>query len=238
MDELTRLIESIGQIHGVDSKYQHNGFVVPRVTAIINKCISNEGLLRWANNLGYRHLSYSKERDKAASIGTQCHNNIDAFLSGEYTDNNMSKEAKYAYDSFQKWYSDIFLLADVEVIMHEKTLTCQYFGGTLDGVYKINDKLYLIDYKTSNHINYNYCLQLAAYRYLLLLEMGIKIDGCIILQLNKQSIGYNEYVLNLDNPDHLEFINQCERAFLSLVYSYYNIMNIEESYKNLNWEVK
>ena len=98
MDELTRLIESIGQIHGVDSKYQHNGFVVPRVTAIINKCISNEGLLRWANNLGYKHLSYSKERDKAASIGTQCHNNIDAFLSGEYTDNNMSKEAKYAYD--------------------------------------------------------------------------------------------------------------------------------------------
>ncbi len=149
----------------------------------------------------------------------------------------MGKDARCAYKSFQKWYSDIFLLADIEIIFHEKPLVCKYFGGTIDGLYKINNKIYLIDYKTSNHITFNYCLQLAAYRYMLR-EIGIEIDGCIILQLSKKSISYNEYVLHFNNQEHLDFINQCERTFLSFVYSYYNVLNVEESYENLDWEVK
>ena len=98
-------------------------------------------------------------------------------------------------------------------------------------------KIYLVDYKTSNHIGFKYILQLAAYRYMLRTELGIEIDGCIILQLAKDRVSYNEYVLNFSNPDHLKYINDSETTFLSLVYSYYNIINIEDRYKNLNWEV-
>ena len=50
-------------------------------------------------------------------------------------------------------------------------------------------------------------------------ELGIDINGTIILQLNKNSVSYNEYMLDFNNNDHLNFINHCERCFLSLVYS-------------------
>lgn len=238
MDELHRLLESVGKVQRFESSYMYEDNIVPRVTAIISRFTNNEGLLRWANSLGFRHKSYSKEREYAANIGTSCHESIDTFLCGKDADtDNMGKEARYAYKSFQKWYSDIFLLADIEIIFHEKPLVCKYFGGTIDGLYKINNKIYLVDYKTSNHITFNYCLQLAAYRYMLR-EIGIEIDGCIILQLSKKSISYNEYVLHFNNQEHLDFINQCERTFLSFVYSYYNVLNVEESYENLDWEVK
>ena len=240
MSDIIKLLESVGKVQGFESGYVYKDTIVPRVTSIISKCTSNDRLMHWANNLGFKHKSFEKERNSAANIGTLCHENIDAFLESDKhkLPKTLPIEAKNAYLSFQKWFYDIFLLADINIVFHEKTLVCRYFGGTLDGLYNINGKLYLVDYKTSNHISYNYCLQLAAYRYMLLNELNIKIDGCIILQLSKKSIEYTEYVLNFNDPKHLEFIDQYERTFLSLVYSYYNIINMEEMYKNLNWEVK
>ena len=38
----------------------------------------------------------------------------------------------------------------------------------------------------------------------------IDINGIIILQLNKNNVSYNEYVLDFNNNDHLNFINHCE----------------------------
>lgn len=149
----------------------------------------------------------------------------------------MPYQSYNAYQSFLKWFTMICNIAIVRVIFHEKTLTCKYFGGTLDGLYEINGKIYLVDYKTSNHITFKYCLQLAAYRYMLRTELGIEIDGCIILQLAKDSVSYNEFVLNFDNPNHLKYMNDCEMAFLAIVFAYYNITKVEEGYKTLNWEV-
>jgi hypothetical protein len=65
-------------------------------------------------------------------------------------------------------------------------------------------------------------------------ELGINIDGCIILQLDKNSVSYNEFVLDFTNPEHLAFINTCERAFLSLVYAFYNINIVDNAYNNLH----
>lgn len=240
MITITKLIDEINNVDGFDSDYLYNGKIVPRVTKIISKCIHNDKLMNWANSLGFKHKSYNKTLNYAANIGTQCHNNIDAFLEDNNHElpQNIEYEAKNAYNSFIKWFNDVCSVANVEVIFHEKTLVCKYFGGTLDGLYKINGKIYLIDYKTSNHITYNYCLQLAAYRYMLYTELGINIDGCIIIQLNKSSVSYNEYVLNFDNNVHLDFINLCERTFFSLVYSYYNLIILDNNYNKLNWEVK
>ena len=69
---------------------------------------------------------------------------LEIFADETHVTDNMGKEARCAYKSFQKWYSDIFLLADIEIIFHEKPLVCKYFGGTIDGLYKINNKIYLI----------------------------------------------------------------------------------------------
>lgn len=239
MNEIITLLDKIDPID-TESTYTYNGNIVPRVTMILSKCIHSDSLMYWANSLGFKRQSYRKTLDIAADIGSHTHENIDNYLSDEtYTADKFSMpyQSYNAYQSFLKWYTTVCAIAVVRVIFHEKTLTCKYFGGTLDGLYEINGKIYLVDYKTSNHITFKYCLQLAAYRYMLRTELGIEIDGCIILQLSKDSVSYNEFVLNFDNINHLNYMNDCELAFLSLVFAYYNIAKIETNYKNIGWGV-
>ena len=239
MDNIIELLDKTESID-TDSNYIHNGIIVPRVTKILSKCIHSDSLMYWANSLGFKHQSYKKTLEEAANIGSYAHNNIDNYLSDnnyKVIESSIPKQSYNAYQSFLKWFSDVNNVAAVRVIFHEKTLTCKYFGGTLDGLYEINGKIYLVDYKTSNHITFKYILQLAAYRYMLRTELGIEIDGCIILQLSKDSISYNEFVLNFNNQNHLKYINDCELTFLSLVFSYYNIIRVESNYENLDWEV-
>ena len=239
MNEMVTLLDQMKPIKA-ESDYNYNGNIVPRVTKILSKCIHSDSLMYWANSLGFKRQSYKKTLDMAANIGHHTHENIDNFLDDETyeaVESSMPYQSYNAYQSFLKWFNTVSSIASVRVIFHEKTLTCKYFGGTLDGLYEINGKIYLVDYKTSNHITFKYLLQLAAYRYMLRTELGIEVDGCIILQLSKESISYNEFVLNFDNINHLKYINDCELAFLSLVFAYYNITKIEEGYNNLSWEV-
>lgn len=234
MSNIISLLDAVEGLSNVESDYYYNGIKVPRVTKIISKCIHNDGLMYWSNNLGFKRQSYSKVLKSAAAIGTECHENIDKFLiDNSHMAEDIMGDARNAYNSFRRWYDDIQSYASVEIIYHEHPLVCKYFGGTLDGLYKINGKIYIVDYKTSNHINFNYYLQLSAYRYMLRTELGINVDGVIILQLSKNDISYNEYMLNFDNPNHLAFINQCENTFLSLAYSYYNLFVVENMYNNL-----
>ena len=218
-----------------NTKYLYNGKPVPRTTEILSKMIHSDSLMYWANSLGFKHKSYKNTLNEAAYIGTECHDSIDEFINtGEINDLFKYDSARNAYESFMKWWNDIHINGNtVEVLKNEFPLVCKYFGGTLDGLYKINNKIYLVDYKTSNHVTFKYCLQLASYRYMLREEHGIELDGCIVLQLSKNSIGYNEYVLDFSNPNHLTFIDECERAFLSLVYAYYNVVYIEDRYKQI-----
>jgi hypothetical protein len=240
MNEIVTLLDSVDPIEkDEETTYAYNGYLVPRVTKILQKCIHSDSLMYWANSLGFKRQSYNKTLKLACDIGSQCHNNIDEFLdnNSHLMPEDCMDQSRNAYNSFLKWFYDINSYAIVDVIYHEKTLVCKYFGGTLDGLYRVNGKIYLVDYKTSNSIGFKYWLQLSAYRYMLREELGIEIDGCIILQLSKVDISYNEFVLNFNNAEHLEFINSCERTFLSLVYAYYNIAHIERQYKELQWEV-
>lgn len=233
--QMVELIDNIyNNKYNFESDYIYNGFRVPRVTKIISKCIHNESFMSWANSLGFKHQSYKKVLEKASNIGTQCHNSIDKYLEdNSFEPDNIENNARNAYNAFLKWFNSINSVNNVKVIFHEQTLICKYFGGTLDGLYEINGKKYLIDYKTSNHISYNYFLQLAAYRYMLREIYNIEIDGCIILQLNKYSVSYNEYLLDFSNIEHFNFINLCEQTFLSLVYSYYSLYSTEQSFINI-----
>jgi len=226
------ILDNMPKLDGtVESDYIHNGFVVPRVTKILQRCIHNDSFCYWANSLGFKHLSYKQELNKAAEIGTICHNNIDKYLTNYNENSNFSpalvnERASNAYQSFIKWFEDVSSIANFKILMHEETLTCPWFGGTLDGLYDFDGTVYVVDYKTSNHIGFSYFLQLAAYRYMLKLK-GVKTDGFIILQLSKDKIAYDEYVIKFDNPEHLAFAEQCETTFLSLVYSYYNLAKTE-----------
>ena len=210
-----------------EERYFYNGVPVPRVTEIISKMISEEYLLYWANSLGFKHQGYKKTVQRAADIGSGSHDLINRFLLGEtFTTNNIP------YLGFRKWWIDINSSNDVKIIGTEQKITCPYFGGTYDLLIEINGLIYLVDFKTSNHVSYKYYLQLAAYKYMLELQ-GYIISGCIILQLNKEKIEYTEYPLIFSNPLHLDYINKSLNTFLSLAYGYYNIYQCEKMYKEI-----
>ena len=222
----------------IKSNYTYNGFIVPRVTEILSACIHSDSIVRWANSLGFKHMSYTKTLKMYADWGTECHNCIDKFLENEYKTVEYPKalEANNAYKSFLYWFQDISQTNNVYVKMHEQHISCKYFGGTLDGLYDINGRLYLIDYKTTNTITFKHFLQLSAYLYILKTEYGITVDGGIlILQLSKTDISYNEWFLNFEIPEHREYIEELIHAFLSIVYSYYNITKVQMKFDDIDW---
>lgn len=209
-------------------EYTHNGVPVPRVTEVLSKMIHRDSLMYWANALGFKGLRYRDVLNSAANLGTKAHHAIEKYLKEKLED-----DTNIPFLGFQSWYNIITqdIKLPIEVLMVEQRLTCKWFGGTMDALLKIGDKIYLVDFKTSNHVTSNYFFQLAAYRFMLKLEKGIDIDGVIVLQLDKDEPGFNEYLLDFSNPEHASFMLHCEETFLSLVYAYYNVEYAEKLYK-------
>lgn len=210
--------------------FNETGQQVPRVTSILSRMLHNDALMSWANYIGMKGIKYREFMDQASSIGTEAHNAIERYLQEK-----VKSEDNIPFLGFLQWYN--LLTIDngfpIEVIYIEHKIACHWFGGTLDGLLKINGKLYLIDFKTSNHVTFSYFLQLAAYRYMLRTVEGINVDGVIVLQLGKEDVGFNEYLLDFSIPDHLTFMNHFEVTFLSLVYAYYNVQYAERMYNKI-----
>lgn len=210
-------------------RYMYNGKNVPRVTEVLSKMISEEKLMSWANSLGFKHQRYKDVLSKAAVFGTKIHHGIECFLKGEKVPEDTPS---ICFKAFQEWWK-IIETTDYEIVGQEQKLVCEWYGGTYDCLMKINGKLYLIDFKTSNHVTYKYYLQLAAYSKVLREKKNINIDGVLILQLNKYQPKYKEYILDLSIPEHREYFNLCERTFESILYSYYHIHYLEENFNDL-----
>ena len=217
-----------------DSTYYHNGLRVPRVTHILASMLHDDYLIPWANAMGlYKHLKYDEIMDKATGIGSIVHNGIEDYLqNGKELDfSTVPEEYKSgvynAWSAFRSWWSTIEK-HDYKILMEEQTITCQYYGGTLDLLIQIDGKIYLLDFKTSNHLSYKYFLQLAAYRRALFYEMNINIDGCILLQLSKRSKTYNEVMLFMNDPMDAEYMRRCDSMFMTLVYGYHQRQAIED----------
>lgn len=213
------------------SLYSFNGHSIPRVTKILEAGIYEKSLMEWANRLGWQHQSYNEVLKYAADVGTETHKVINNRIGGLFT-TPQNIEAQNAYLSYLRWFNDISASNQVSVIMNEHGLTCEYFGGTVDGVYDINGLLYIVDYKTGNHVGYRYFLQLAAYAYMLE-KMGYSITGCIIIQLCKTEPTYNEFLLDFRQPEHKWFFDNCKIAFLSATLWYYYRQLISNSYDQI-----
>lgn len=220
-------LSSIPEIGIDDSSYQYNGTTVPRVTHILSEMLHEDSLMSWSNYIGlYKHQKYNEVLKRAADTGTYVHNAIEKkILQNKTLDENeiplyLRPEVISAYTAFCSWW-DIITSQNYEVIYSEETLICPYYGGTLDLLIKINGRIYLVDFKTSNHVGYKYYLQLAAYRRSLATERNIHIDGCIILRLSKSGSIFEEYIVDLHKPEDAMFMHQCDQAFLSLVTAYF-----------------
>lgn len=223
-----------------DSPYEYEGIKVPRVTHILSEMIHEDYLMDWANYVGrYKRQNHNDIRDHSAYIGTNVHSAIEKYTSMNFVDlfddiDSVSDRLKMknAFYSFKQWW-DIISLRNYELIFQEQPLVCKYYGGTLDMLVSIDGLVYLVDFKTSNHFNYKYHLQTAAYRRMLYFQYGIIVDGIIILKLSKDQVFFEEQLLDLRNYSILEYINQCERTFISLVYAYYNRKIVERKFNDL-----
>ena len=210
----------------LDPKYVYNGKIVPRVTQIISRTINEEYIVQWANRLGLRGQKYNQTLEKAASYGTEAHDLIDVYLN-----NGFVYSYNIAFQSFKKWW-DIIKINNPNIIFTEKALISPFFGGTCDLFIQINGRNYIVDYKTSNYMSYKYFLQLSAYKYMIE-NLGYLVNGVIILKLNKEYLGFDEFVLSFDNPEHANFMGMCHETFMAMVYSYYNVYRIKKEYDKL-----
>ena len=88
-------------------------------------------------------------------------------------------------ESFLDWWNK----QGYEVVEIEKKIYCKKYNyaGTLDLVVKDKEgNLVLIDIKTSNHITFDYFLQLNAYRFAYEEETKSKISKSFIVRLPKK----------------------------------------------------
>lgn len=213
-----------------DRYYNKDGQSVPRVTEILSSMMHSDALMYWANSLGFKGIGYRSALNTASRIGTEAHNTIENFIRGKL---NVQEIDNIPFKGFYIWYNNLIKLGyDLDIVGIEVKLACKWFGGTYDMLMRINGRLFLIDFKTSNHVTEKYFLQLAAYRYMLK-EEGVELDGVIVLQLDKEEPGFNEYLLDFTIPNHYLFIEDCTRAFLSLVYAYYNVYYVRDKFNSL-----
>ena len=154
------------QITMPDSRYyRRNGEYYPSVTYVLGTYPKGKFFEDWLKKVGYSADYVVK---KAAEEGTQVHEMCEAFLLGEeLTFLNSDGYPKYHPDIWQMflrfvdfWEEYNPTLVETEVHLFSDELKV---AGTCDLVLEIDDELWIVDLKTSNHLQTTYDLQAAVY---------------------------------------------------------------------------
>ena len=131
---------------------------------------------------------------RAGDEGTQVHQAIEKYLTGEeivWIEENGA--VNYSLDVWKMilrfadfWETHKPVLVESEVHLFTDTLGV---AGTGDLVVELEDKLWLLDIKTSNSLHYTYDLQLSVYRHAWNELYDRKIDNTGILWLKASTRG-------------------------------------------------
>lgn len=227
-----------------ESDYVYNGRCIPRVTKILAACRNQEFLIDYAARMAYQ--KYIMYRDTALDVGTNVHNMIDEYLMDKYirriviTDLNkyykminasftdkQIKQCMVSFDNFIFWEQSLQNLGVQIEAVHaiEHTCACPWFAGTLDAIFQINGAYYIIDFKTSKRISYEYPIQASAYAWMI--NNGYdnivpRIDGIGIIRCDKNTPGVlDDLFLNHFVPAQNQMLIDYQNTFASYVQSYY-----------------
>ena len=232
-------------------QYTNRDVAVPRVSHILRQCRDSDGLIQWAANIGRRKYDYY--RDKALNIGTLVHEIIDEYLIArynnhtEYTVDYANIEEDYrssvynCFENFKLWESNLnkngFFVE--EVVGLEIPVTCPWYGGTIDGIVKINGAYYIIDFKTSKKISPEYLLQTSAYMWIINNRYvdGLPIiNGIGIIRVDKQKYGViNDLFISNFTAEQSAMITNYQKCFMSYVDSFYRTINTDYITENYNY---
>jgi ATP-dependent exoDNAse (exonuclease V) beta subunit len=154
------------QVNFLDTRfYKRNDAYYPSITSVLQYFPKGKFFETWLKDVGHNADIIA---GKAADEGTQTHNLIEKYLTGE----EISWLDQYgnAICSLNVWQ---MVLKFVEFWTNEKPELIESeihlfsdknkIAGTCDLVVKLRDKLWILDIKTSNSLHTSYDLQLAAY---------------------------------------------------------------------------
>jgi len=158
-------------------QYRLDGESIPSVSTILEP-------LSGAN---YAHIR-EKTLQNAANRGTSVHNSIEVWIKYEIEDVN--PEHRGYFSAFREWW-DLKkpIVVGSEVRVYHRILR---YGGTVDLLAYIDDKLTLVDFKTTSSLVDMTCgVQLEAYAQALV-SHGIPVEDKMILHL-KNNGKYKEH---------------------------------------------
>lgn len=176
-----------------------DGERVMRVTEVI-RCLAKEQINFWANMLGFKGVSYKKELDRTANIGSMCHGIIENYTNPnrlaiiDYDefhvyDDYSKVEVRRALDSFFKWFEG--MKDKYKVISTELTVVGKSLGGTIDCIIEDWDnpkKVIFVDYKTSSDFYLTQFLQLVGYVMIYEEVYGKDtVSGVMVVRLDKKN---------------------------------------------------
>ena len=164
--------------------YQRNGEYYPSVTYVLSHYPKGKFFEDWLKKVGYSADYIVK---KASEEGTQVHEMIEAYLNGEelkFLEHGRPMYAPNIWQMFLRfvdfWEEYKPTLIEAEIHLFSDKLK---IAGTCDMVCEINGELWIIDFKTSNHLQTTYDLQTAIYAKCFEECFGKKVDRTGILWL-------------------------------------------------------
>lgn len=171
------------------NEYFYNEKEVPSVTTVL-KILAKPALVKWANIMGFKRKWVDDILEEKSEIGTRVHYIIEAYIKNRYlvwVDGKAIDKPliKLYLDQFLRWYNK----HDVEMIFMEESMTCEFYGGTIDFYGVIDGKKTVLDFKTSKDIYSSMFLQLSAYVYMIE-KHGLEVDQVAILAVNSNKFKY------------------------------------------------
>ena len=171
--------------------YRRNGEYYPSVTYVLSHYPKGKFFEDWLKKVGYSADFIVK---KAGEEGTQVHEMIEEYLNGkelnflsEYGNPQYHPDIWQMFLRFVEWWEEYNpTLIEAEVHLFSDKLKV---AGTCDLVCEINGELWVIDFKTSNHLQTTYDLQTAMYAQCFEECFGKKVDRTGILWLKSSKRG-------------------------------------------------
>lgn len=187
-----------------------NDVEVPSVTTVIGSTLgfNKDMLMKWTKSMAFKGIDSDTIKDDSAIIGTASHYLIESKITKQKAEkdklSHLSKEqleqVKNAYKSFVEWEEywkpDEYLYNEISLVSENYK-----FGGTIDIIAKKDNKIYILDNKTSNSLHIEMIIQLAAYKILFEENYPDKVFQTGIIKISKNKVNYS---FNLVSDEALE----------------------------------
>ena len=153
----------------------------------------------------------------AADRGTRVHGAIDEYIQCATTSSALLETDRPYFESFVKWYEgSVFMGSTKEILYGETRLYDEkrFITGQFDGVWKHNDGLMLIDWKTASTVNYlSWPLQATGYMQLVKTNKFCDCTNRVcFLKLDKHGAIAREYIFEITEFHHHMF-NWCVKQY-------------------------